>query len=734
MHNRQNSIRRTFIRILIVFVLIIAIAMLSVNYFIYTKNKNLIEDRLPETKNTVSQMLDIHSSSRKSYAEYNSYWDRLVTCYETGDTVWTEKNFFAQAGQYNIQYIWFEKNDLTRFQYYNDKTKKSAQPYTTNKQPLYKELQNSGFKQFFKKINDTIVEIFVAPIQSSTDINRESKPTGYLIIGTDFNNNYLAALNNKNADIQFDIQNAGKIDVINVTDCNVTYYRPIKDEVDNTISWLRIIKSYPDLKLFRQKVNLYMLVLMGLITIMLAYLYFALIKKIYQPIDALSKSLKSGDKKPIDTLLSKENEFGELARLTASSFDQNAKLYAEINQRKNSELKLQEAMLKVEATTIDKVKAEQSAMAKTEFLSTISHEIRTPINGVIGIINLLKDETLNPRQTEFVNILDFSSKHLLSLVSDVLDFSKIESGSIEFEKASFDLNAICINVYNLFKPKADEKHLDLLFEPFEADISSLYGDHVRLSQILTNLLGNAIKFTPKGTIQMGYKIVSSNKSHVTIEFFIKDTGIGIDADQQKKIFESFSQANVTINREFGGTGLGLTISKKLVEMQGGSIALESQVGKGSTFSFFLTFEKHAFVENLPEPRSTQLMQQDLQGLSVLVAEDNKINTFVLQKFLQKWNVDYKFAVTGVEAYEMIQEYDFDVVLMDLQMPEMDGQEATNVIRKLADVKKSRIPIIALTADAAVSTQELLLKNGFNHFITKPFNPDSLFKVLKKYYV
>jgi CheY-like chemotaxis protein len=332
-----------------------------------------------------------------------------------------------------------------------------------------------------------------------------------------------------------------------------------------------------------------------------------------------------------------------------------------------------------------------------------------------------------------VNILDFSSKHLLSLISDVLDFSKIETGKIEFEKNSFDIRHLTNNIYKLFKARADEKRIDFKFSPAADVTTSLYGDNLRLGQILTNLLGNAIKFTNNGYVHFGYKVISNNASHITFEFFIKDTGIGMDEEEQRRIFESFSQANVKVSREYGGTGLGLTISKKLIDMQGGSISVVSRKNVGSTFSFVITYEKHAFVSSLPQPSTKKMVSQNLQGLKVLVAEDNKINSFVLQKFLNIWNVEVQFAVTGVEALRFVQEDDFDLILMDLQMPELDGQQATTAIRALEDKKINRIPIVALTADASVSTQELLLHNGFNHFITKPFNPDALYRILKKYY-
>ncbi len=580
---------------------------------------------------------------------------------------------------------------------------------------------------------NNLIEIFTAPIQYSSDIDRSSIPTGYLIIGTRVDETFIQKLQSNRENLEYMLSSKDGNVEIDKNNCTITYYKPLLNEEGKSLSWLKIKKSYPDLKLFQQKLSRYLLLFLIVVFLILVIFYFIMIKKVYKPIQALAVSLKSQDTAPLKNIINSKNEFGLLARLVINSFDYKEKLLAEIDTRKRSEYDLQEAMYKVETSTLQKIKAEQAASAKTDFLSTMSHEIRTPINGVIGIINLLKEEELNSRQKEYVNILDFSSKHLLSLISDVLDFSKIETGKIEFEKNSFDLQHLCHNIYKLFKPRADEKMIDLTFSPSENNTASLYGDNIRLSQILTNLLGNAVKFTNAGSVHFGYKILSNNATQVTYEFFIKDTGIGMDEEEQKKIFESFSQASPKINREYGGSGLGLTISKKLIEMQGGTISLVSRRNVGSTFSFVITYEKHAFVGTLPQPSSKKLSQQNLQGLKVLVAEDNKINSFVLQKFLNKWNVDVRFAITGLEALRFVQESDFDLILMDLQMPELDGQQATSAIRALPNTKINKIPIIALTADASVSTQELLLKNGFNHFITKPFNPDALYRILKKYY-
>ncbi len=387
-------------------------------------------------------------------------------------------------------------------------------------------------------------------------------------------------------------------------------------------------------------------------------------------------------------------------------------------------------------TVQDITKQKQAALAKSEFLSCMSHEIRTPINGVVGVANLLLEEKLTDKQQEYVKTLNFSAQHLSTVVSDILDFSKIESGHMTFEKVSFNLENNCKYIFDLFANKASEKIIGYNFNPSEVQNYSLYGDYVRLNQVLSNLLSNAIKFTDKGSVDFSYSVKEENNHSVTIVFSIKDTGIGISHKQKAQIFESFTQADETITRQYGGTGLGLTISKKLVEMQGGIISVTSTPGMGSEFLVELSFDKHVYKGNEIKDITTGEKNQvkDLTGMRILVAEDNKINAMVLTRFLSGWNVENKVATNGIEVLDILQNEQFDMILMDIQMPKMDGIEATKQIRGSQNLPFENIPIIAFTADASVDKHRELLKIGFNHCMTKPFNPDILFSYLRKNHI
>jgi signal transduction histidine kinase/ActR/RegA family two-component response regulator len=393
----------------------------------------------------------------------------------------------------------------------------------------------------------------------------------------------------------------------------------------------------------------------------------------------------------------------------------------------------QAKVIGIRGTVQDITKQRQSAMAKSEFLSNMSHEIRTPINGVIGIANLLKEEELSEKQKEYVDTLNFSADHLSTIVSDILDFSKIESGHMTFEKISFNIEKNCRYIFDLFAQKAAEKNIAFHFKPAPSENYSLYGDYVRLNQVLSNLLSNAIKFTEKGSVDFSYTIRDENADKVIVSFSIKDTGIGILEEQQKNIFESFKQADKTIARQYGGTGLGLTISKKLVELQGGKISVNSVPEKGTEFIVQLSFDKHVYQEKaeIKITAAEKDLVKDLRGMKILVAEDNKVNAMVLTRFLSKWNIESKVAKDGVEAIGYLYNEDFDMVLMDIQMPNIDGIEATRIIRQSDKEGLKDLVIVAFTADASVDTHRQLLKIGFNHCMTKPFDPNVLYSFLKK---
>ncbi len=374
-------------------------------------------------------------------------------------------------------------------------------------------------------------------------------------------------------------------------------------------------------------------------------------------------------------------------------------------------------------------KAEQAAKAKADFLSMISHEIRTPMNAIIGISNLLKDTPLSLEQQKYVRLLKSSSENLLHLLNDVLDFSKIEAGKVTLEERSFDIRELVFRVIYGLNVKAEEKNLSVHMEIDEQVPAWVRGDPVKIGQVLTNLVSNAIKFTEKGSVTVALGVRELSAEAASIDFSVVDTGIGIPRDRLAHVFEEFTQASYDIHVKYGGTGLGLTISQKLLELYGSKMSVRSVPGEGTTFSFNLRLKLGREADAGTGPVEGAPDAQTLRGLRTLVAEDNAINVFVLSQFLRKWGVDFEVVGTGQQVLQKMGEADYDLVLMDLQMPELDGYEATRSIRNLPGERYRRLPVIALTASNKIGLDERLDSAGFTDFVGKPFRPEALFTKL-----
>jgi signal transduction histidine kinase/CheY-like chemotaxis protein len=374
-----------------------------------------------------------------------------------------------------------------------------------------------------------------------------------------------------------------------------------------------------------------------------------------------------------------------------------------------------------------KEKAEDASKAKAQFLSNMSHELRTPLNGIIGIVNIMLSEKHLEAQKEQLDILKYSSDHMLSLVNDILDFNKIEAGKVELDKSVFNLSAILDKTAIVFEHEARMKDLSFSAEIDRELDREVIGDVTRLRQVLNNLLSNAIKFTEKGGIGLKAGVAERiGDSRCVVFFNITDTGIGIDKSKLERIFDSFTQADAKTTRKYGGTGLGLTISKKLIDLMDSKLEVTSKPGEGSTFSFKLLFECAPAREKAKAEKGL-LQLEEFSELSVLVAEDNPVNMIVVKRILEKWNIKVAEAENGAVALEKMKQADFDLILMDMEMPVMDGLTAVEKIRQTDTV----IPIIALTAASFENMHHFLRSKGLNDFVQKPFRPEDLHQKINR---
>ncbi len=376
-----------------------------------------------------------------------------------------------------------------------------------------------------------------------------------------------------------------------------------------------------------------------------------------------------------------------------------------------------------------KIEAEKEAKLKSTFLATMSHEIRTPLNGIIGCTNLLIDTVKNKEQKSLLKIITRSSDALLTLINDILDFSKLEAGKVEIEAYPFDLKETVTDIIKLFESQAKAKSIDVILDFKEDNPSYVLGDTTKIRQVLNNLISNAIKFTEKGSIHVLVESKPLENKKYDVRFTVKDTGIGISEKQSDKLFKSFSQADVSTSRKFGGSGLGLAICKSLVQLMGGEINFTSKPNHGSTFSFNAILTKCSKARVTRKSKFKINPQMGIENpLSILLVEDNRINQLVTIKMLEKLYYKVDIASNGLEALEILKFKEYDAVFMDCEMPEMDGLEATRIIK--ADPTEYHSPfIIALTASSQQEDVDKCEEAGMNYFLSKPLRLEEIVDAL-----
>jgi signal transduction histidine kinase/CheY-like chemotaxis protein len=455
--------------------------------------------------------------------------------------------------------------------------------------------------------------------------------------------------------------------------------------------------------------------------------YFNILKQIQETLrtDLLHKNMEQ-PKSIFDLKWSKEivfnrkNEDSFIGKVDLVAFNYNEGIYYLIGIDDITEMK---------KTISEKLKADEKAAkavkTKSTFLSNISHELRTPLNGIIGTTNLLMQDENKKYFEEQFKLLKHSSEHMLSLINDVLDFSKLDADKMTLDYNTFNLKTNLQNICSIFEPLFAEKQIGFVAKIDAGLDRDVIGDDLRLNQVLNNLLSNALKFTLKGGVTIQAKMTEADSEKIRVDFSVQDSGIGIADNKLQSVFESFTQADANTTRFFGGTGLGLTISKKLTSLMGEALQVESEEGKGSRFFFSVTFKSVGKRTYVNEEANKEL--KSLEGVSILLAEDNAVNLMIARKFLQKWNVQITEATDGLQAINLFAIDKHQILLMDLEMPGIDGYSALAEIRKL----NPDIPAIAFTAAAFEDMAAFLKQKGFNDYIQKPFRPEDLHAKISK---
>ncbi|MCC7232338.1 MAG: tetratricopeptide repeat protein [Bacteroidia bacterium] len=458
-------------------------------------------------------------------------------------------------------------------------------------------------------------------------------------------------------------------------------------------------------------------------------------------IEVLQKALLIAQKSPMEAQLVKIHQFLSIAYEKVGDFPEalkHLKKYYELDKEITSEevcLKTKALHIRYDLEELRKQKeiAELSDKLKEQFLANVSHEIRTPMNGVLGMTHLLSKTGPTQEQQEYIDAIRMSANNLMVIINDILDFSKINAGKIEFNESVFNIRELIKGIIQILQVKADEKKIQIGCTLDYHLPELLSGDSIRLNQILVNLMGNAVKFTEKGKVTLDVKVLEVNENTCKVRFKINDTGIGIPDNKLHTIFESFEQAENN-KRRYEGTGLGLTIVKQLVELQGGAIHVKSKVNEGSEFSVDLLFRVNkTAISTEPATAPLHLETVDVSSVRVLIVEDNKINQLLVRNMLKKFGFEFfESAENGKQALEKLEENEYDIILMDIQMPEMDGYEITREIRLNMRKEVCNLPIIALTADASEREKKRARETGMNDYVVKPYTPEDLFSVLLKF--
>jgi len=674
----------------------IAFILLFLFLYHYTtkQEKQVYKSSIEQFNNEVKSLLLLNSESHISTITDITYWDELVKFISTKNIKWYQETIGSAIAVYNVDYL--AVYDLEGNPIVSTTTGKIKSTHFIPKE-LMPDLYKSKLNKFYMKVPEGVVEVFGATIHPSNDpLKNKSKPSGYFFMARLLDPSYFQDLEKISSS------------QINFTD-NHDIKSVHKDSIFVTVDLMNWDKTMVTKLLFKRHFNVNFKNTKNILNIIIAAFIINLIimlifsrRWVYTPLLLITKVLETENKKAITSLRKLSGEFGHIGNL----------FYENLNQRKL----LEKA----------KVKAEESDKLKSSFLTNLSHEIRTPMNAIIGFSDLLNNRSLDDTEKQsYLEVIIQSGNNLVSIIDDLIEMSKIDAQQITPNYSSVNLEACLKELHKTIKvtiPK--EKKIEFTLESsFNPLTKRILTDEIKLKQIIVNLLTNAIKFTDEGTVSFGYEV---NATDSMIQFTIKDSGLGIDEEHHKIIFDRFRRIDGDYSIKVGGLGLGLAISKAYVEMLGGQISLESKVDVGSVFTFTIPL----IYDDKTVPSSLKLIsdsQFDTKGNeTILIAEDDNINYLLLEKIMSLKKYKIIRAVDGLEAVEICKNNnDIDLVLMDIKMPKLNGYEALEQIKKM----RPELSIIAQTAYSSSDDIEKIKQAGFAGYITKPLNKEKLFELI-----
>ncbi len=629
-----------------------------------------------------------------------TFWDDFVKHLTPHDTEWYENNITTILKSFKIDYVAVYDSSFNLVHEATSADRKYPSNITVE---ILQKLKEKKFMNFFHKTPEDLFEISAATVHPEMDPTHQlTRPMGYLVLERNWNMAFLETLSKQHG---AEITAVSPQDTLNPEDRSLTYaYVPLRNWNNQEIAKVSFKRS-SNLLLVYRRISMFMIIaLLTSILITWIILNFTFRKWVTRPLKLVTKILETENPSLVSELKQCPGEYKQIATLFTEFVDQKKELL------------------------VAKLKAEESDMLKTAFLANMSHEIRTPMNGILGFVELLKEPKLSgEEQQEYIGIIAESGQRMLNIINDIISISKLEAGHTEVVMTETNVNDQVRYIFTFFKPEAEKKGVEFNYKHGLPDLSShILTDREKLYAILTNLVKNAVKFTNQGSIELGYE-----KKGRFLEFFVKDTGVGIRQDQQEIVFERFRQASESLSRHYEGAGLGLAISKAYVEILGGEIRVESELDKGSAFYFTIPFDPVNIAANKAVSEKYSTWESlNINGLKILVAEDDPISDLFLRKLIRSFAKEVLKVGTGDEAVEACRKNpDIDLILMDIQMPGMDGYEATRQIRQF----NTKVVILAQTALALKGEREIALDAGCNDYLPKPISLGDFSRLIRKYF-